>query len=115
MRRLRSGIAVVAFALGLAVFSGCREQDNVPAYNRSLGSAQAPLLPPASTPLDQNVLQGPRVQAVELPAFDRDMPTLAEIERAPKRAEKPSTPDQETPKADEAAANGDASPDPDDQ
>ena len=115
MRRLRSAIAVLAFALGVAAFSGCREQGDVPAYNRNLGSAQAPLLPPASTPLDPNVLQGPKVQAVELPAFDRDMPTLAEIERASKSASQPSTPDKETLQVDEAAASGDASLSPDEQ
>lgn len=95
--------------LGVALLSSCREQDYVPAYNVSLGSAPAPLLPSPSMPLDQNVLQGPRVQATELPAFDQDMPTLAEMKRAPKAAGEPSPAEQDEPEAEEATPEEDAS------
>ena len=113
-RRRWEGV-VVALALGLALLPGCREHDNEPAHNRNLGSEQAPLLPLASMPLDHNVLQGPRVQATELPAFHQDMPTLAEVERASKAADEPSSPDEEGPEAEEAPPEDDATLDPDEQ
>jgi hypothetical protein len=113
--RRRPGIFVAAFILGLALLASCREQGNDPAYNRSLGSEQAPLLPTASIPIDQNVLQGPRVQVTELPAFDQDMPTFAEIERAQKAADLTISTDEEEPEAEEAPPEDDATPYPDKQ
>ncbi|UCG32376.1 MAG: hypothetical protein JSU68_11995 [Phycisphaerales bacterium] len=111
----RSDNVLLALIVGLALLSSCREAENEPAYNQSLGSEQAPLLPTASILLDQNILQGPRVQATELPAFHQDMPTLAEIERAPKAADAPSPSDQEEREAEEEPPEDDATLDADEQ
>jgi hypothetical protein len=77
----------ILILMPVIVACGCREQEPGPAVNRNLGTSQAPLLPPKSSLPDPDILTGPRMPPIELPEFNQDMPTLAEMEsRAADRA-----------------------------
>jgi len=91
------GRILLAIMLSLVLWAGCREQEVEPPHNRNLGTAEAPLLPPQATLVDTDILTGPRVQPTGLPEFDRDLPTLAEIESRKANAAEESARDQGAP------------------
>ena len=72
-----SGVLLLTLAL-----ASCREDELPPTHNRNLGTEQAPLLPTATPILNQRILEGPRVQATELPEFNEDIPAFASTDTA---------------------------------
>ena len=98
--------------LGAVLSVGCREQGFEPAHNRNLGSAEAPLLPPQSAVLDTNITGGPRVQPIELPEFDEDLPTLAEMESEAAKGSEQAPPAEGELEDDLAAGEGVGQDDP---